>query len=232
MIVHQKTSDPGRVGAMLAAGGCDLDLRRIALGDTLPEDLAPFDGAVIFGGPMSANDDSLPFIREELAWIPRWVATGKPFLGICLGAQLMARAYGARVAPDPAGRFEIGYFALRPTATGRDFFPPDLHVYQWHGEGFEVPKGGALLACGEIFPNQAFRLGSAAFGVQFHPDVTPTIMRRWTAHAPHRLSLPGAWPLVEQEAQAQRHDEAIARWLTGFLSRWLAGAAATVALTP
>lgn len=226
LIVHQKTSDPGRVGAMLAEAGCALDLRRIALGDKLPEDPAEFDGAVVFGGPMSANDDHLPFIRAELDWIPRFVESGKPFLGICLGGQLLARAHGARVGRDAGGRYEIGYYRLTPTAEGRAFFPPDLRVFQWHGEGFETPTGATRLAAGEIFPDQAFRLGQAAFGVQFHPDVTPEIMRRWTAHAPHRLTLPGAQPLAEQEILAARHDSDTERWLKTFLATWLEGATA------
>lgn len=225
LVVHQENSDPGRVASALAGLGCRLDLRRLAVGDRLPEDLDPFDGAVVFGGPMSANDDHLPFIRAELEWIPKWVATGKPYLGICLGAQLLARSHGAQVGPHARGYHEIGYYRLDPTPAGRQLFEPGMHAYQWHGEGFDLPGGATLLARGEHFPNQAFRLGDNAYGIQFHPEVTVAIMRFWSAHASHRLVLPGAQSRQEQHARAEKYDNIVDRWTPVFLRRWLSGVA-------
>jgi len=221
LIVHQETSDPGRIGQMLTALGHPLDIRRPCLGHELPENLDGHAGTVIFGGPMSANDDHIDFIRKELDFIPRAVESGKPYLGICLGAQLLARAGGARVAPHKDGWHEIGYFPMRARKAGRHLFPERMHVYQWHGEGFDLPKGGLGLASTKWFENQAFRFGPNAIGVQFHPDVTGAMMQRWMWRAAHRLVLPGAQSREEQRRLHGRHDPVLAQWTSDFLPRWL-----------
>ena len=223
LIVQRETSDPGRVGEALAALGCELDIRRPAKGDLLPANGDSHAGAVVFGGPMSANDDHLPFIRAELDWIPRWLATGRPYLGICLGAQLLARALGARVSPHPEGWHEIGFYPLRPTPAGADLFAPAFHAYQWHGEGFELPPGATLLAEGEKFVNQAFCVERQAFGLQFHPEVRLATVETWMRRAGHRLVLPGACPREKQRQDWTLHDGAVGRWLGRFLPRWLNG---------
>ena len=115
-------------------------------------------GAAIFGGPQSANDNE-EFVHREIDWIGVPLRDKKPYLGICLGAQMMARHLGARVYPASEGHAEVGYYPIRPTEAGRKVCAewPD-HVYQWHREGFELPSGGELLAEGDAFSIQAFRL--------------------------------------------------------------------------
>jgi len=221
LIVHQEHSDPGRVGSQLAELGYDLDLRRPACGDALPPGIDDYAGAVVFGGPMSANDDHLPFIRTELDWITRAAHSGKPYLGICLGAQLLARGLGCKVEAHPEGMHEIGYYRLTPTRDGRHLFDEGGHFYQWHGEGFEVPSDAVLLAEGPHFRNQAFRFGKAAYGIQFHPEVTYTMVQRWTTKAAHRMVLPGAQSREEQFAKRELYDHQIAAWLQRFLRLWL-----------
>jgi GMP synthase (glutamine-hydrolysing) len=141
----------------------------------------------IFGGPMSANDPD-DFVRSEIDWISVPLRDQRPFLGICLGAQMLAMQLGARVAPHPEGRAEIGYYPILPTTAGLKICPdwPD-QVYHWHREGFELPDGAELLAEGGDFPIQAFRSGHS-FGFQFHPDVTYAMMHRWTTrgHEPSK----------------------------------------------
>jgi len=227
LVVQRETSDPGRVGAVLRAMGFELDVRVASRPDPLPATLAEHAGAVIFGGPMSANDDTtLPFLRAELEWIQVALDSGKPFLGICLGCQLLARALGAEVGPHPQGLHEIGFFRLRPTAAGRELFEAPLHVYQWHGEGCALPAGAELLAEGEMFVNQAFRYGEAAYGVQFHPEVTAEIVDRWTRFATHRLAMPGAQARDEQVSSRGAHLPAIGTWLERFLEAWISPRAA------
>lgn len=222
LIVHQETSDPGLVGQLLQSYGYELDMRCPALGQALPDNLNDHAAAVVFGGPMSANDcDSLPFIRTELDWIPLALESGKPYLGICLGAQLLARALGATVTPHPDGVKEIGYFPIAPTSAGHRDFSQIPYVYHWHGEGFEVPQGADLLAAGDVFSNQAFRYGSRAYGLQFHPEITAEMMQRWTTTAPEQLDLPGAQPAHEQLQNHQRYGPLVEAWLDGFLQRWL-----------
>ena len=122
IVLHQETSTPGRVGNVLRALGHGLDIRRPRFGDPLPETLEQHAGAVIFGGPMSANDPD-DYVRREIDWIAVPLAEQRPLLGICLGAQMLAMHLGARVAPHPEGRVQIGYYPIRPTAAGRGSLP-------------------------------------------------------------------------------------------------------------
>src|SRR6201989_845260 len=117
IVLHQETSTSGRVGNALRALGHPLDIRRPRFGDSLPETLDQHAGAVIFGGPMSANDSD-EYVRREIDWIEVPLAEQRPFLGICLGAQMLAKQLGAPVAPHPEGRAEIGYYPIRPTDAG------------------------------------------------------------------------------------------------------------------
>ncbi|MBB4264552.1 glutamine amidotransferase-related protein [Roseospira visakhapatnamensis] len=225
VIVHQAHSTCGRVGAVLRARGHILDRRVPLLGDPLPADLSGHAGVVVFGGPMSANDDHRDGIRAELAVLERAMGAGLPVLGICLGAQMMARVAGARVSRHPAERVQIGYYPLWPTAAGRrrGLFDGETpaEVYHWHTEGFDLPPGATLLARGPDFPNQAFALGERALGIQFHPEVTHEMMERWIHKAAPMLMLPGARPAEDHRAGRRRFDAAVARWVERFLDRWL-----------
>lgn len=220
IVVHQAHSTPGRVGERLERRGYRLDVRRPALGDPLPGSLEAYAGAVVFGGPMSANDD-MPFIRAEIDFIEQALAEQAPVLGICLGAQMMARALGAQVSPHHEGTCEIGYYPLAATDEGAAMLPWPSHVYHWHSEGFDLPPGADLLATGEVFPNQAFRYGDKAYGLQFHPEVTREMMCLWTVKGAKSLTKRGAQPGEAHLAGWGRYDAAVCRWLDSFLDVWL-----------
>lgn len=223
VVVHQATSTPGLVGDKLRSRGYHLDIRCPALGDDLPKTMAQHAGAIVFGGPMSANDDdTLPFIHTELNWIAMAVASGRPYLGICLGAQLLARVLGAQVLPHPEGQREIGYCDLQPTVTGTPYFTQPMAVYHWHSEGFTLPPGAVHLATGHTFPHQAFRYGAAAFGLQFHPEMTSQLIDDWTTRGADQLDLPGAQPRDRHFAAHHRHGPQVEHWLDNFLTSWLA----------
>ncbi|WP_281379565.1 glutamine amidotransferase [Ancylobacter tetraedralis] len=236
IVLHQEHSSPGRIGRLLTERGYRLDLRRPCLGDPLPATLAGHTGAIIFGGPQSANDCH-DYVRAEIDWIGVPLSEGKPYLGICLGAQMLARHLGAGVAPHPQGLVEIGYYPIRATHAGRALLggaaeePPPWpdHVYHWHREGFELAAGAELLAEGEAFPNQAYRYGENAFGIQFHPEVTHHMMCRWTVHGEARMDLPGARPRRAHFLDRLQHDGRIRLWLDAFLDRWLASGPAAPA---
>jgi GMP synthase (glutamine-hydrolysing) len=227
MVAHSEWRER-RLAPLLSARGYRLEWRCPAKGSHLPDDIDTYTGAVVFGGVHSANDaESVDFIRHEIDWIGRFVDAGKHYLGICLGGQLLARALGARVAPHPEGRVEIGYYPIVPTEAGRDLFPERLHVYQWHREGFELPRGAELLARGEAFPHQAYRYGDHAFGLQFHPEVTGEDARSWMDEVPDHAKRPGAQSVAEHAAGIARYDPGLHDWLAGFLDRWLASRAGT-----
>jgi GMP synthase (glutamine-hydrolysing) len=225
IVLHQENSTPGRIGHALRARGVPLDIRRPRYGDQLPSTLAEHAGAIIFGGPMSANDHD-DFVGREIDWIAVPLKEKKPFLGICLGGQMLARQLGGRVYPHPQGHAEIGYYPIHPTALGRSICEPwPDHVYQWHREGFDLPIGAELIAAGDSFPVQAFRYAAAAYALQFHPDVTHATICRWTTRGHERLSLPGAKPRAAHFADRAVHDLPARAWLAAFLAHWLCAAA-------
>jgi GMP synthase (glutamine-hydrolysing) len=221
IILHQEHSTPGRVGHSLKRLGYGLDVRRPRFGDPLPETLRGHAAAVVFGGPMSANDED-EFIRREIDWIGAVpLKEDKPFLGICLGAQMCARALGGRVFPHPEGHAEIGYYPIHPTPAGLavvNDWPEQ--VYQWHREGFDLPLSAELLAEGDMFEVQAFRYGRT-FALQFHPDVTHAMMHRWTTRGHVRLEMPGAKPRAAHFADREVYDYSARAWLGVFLERWI-----------
>jgi GMP synthase (glutamine-hydrolysing) len=222
LVLHQEHSTPGRVGHLLRSRGIPLDIRRPRFGEQLPETLRHHAGAVIFGGPMSANDQD-EFVHREIDWLRVPLDERKPFLGICLGAQMLARHLGAPVFFHPEGKAEIGYYPVRPTPAGRSVTPhwPD-HVYQWHREGFDLPRGADLLAEGDIFSMQAFRYGPAAFAIQFHAEVTHAMMCRWTTRGHARMEMPGAKQRAAHFEDRPVYDLAIRTWLADFLDHWIA----------
>ncbi|MEO0541561.1 MAG: glutamine amidotransferase [Cyanobacteria bacterium P01_A01_bin.105] len=220
VIFHQETSRSGLVGDQLTAQGYQIEQRCPALGDPLPEILTPYAGVIVFGGPASANDTA-PHIQKERDWLPTVLAAQIPYLGICLGAQLLAKALGATVAPHPTALQEIGYEPIEATASGRALFPEKMWVYHFHNEGFELPAGAELLATGQRFPNQAFRYGPYAYAVQFHPEITLSMMEFWTTQAADYLKLPGAQPREQHFQDHAEHGETVAAWLDQFLTHWL-----------
>jgi GMP synthase (glutamine-hydrolysing) len=231
IVLHQDHSTPGRIGALLTRLGVALDVRRPSLGDPLPETLADHAGAVVFGGPMSAND-AFDWVRREIDWLAVPLKEQKPLLGVCLGAQMLARQLGAPVFTYPDKRSEIGYYPLAPTPEGEALCaaPFPRCVYHWHCDGFELPCGARLLAKSDgDFPNQAFGYGANALALQFHPEVTYAMICRWTARGEERLGRPGARPRGEHFEGWFRYDRAVAEWLEAMLPAWLDGGLALAA---
>ncbi len=148
---------------------------RLYLNESLPE-LKTFDWLIIMGGPMSANDEArYPWLKEEKTLIRDAVNNNKIVLGICLGAQLIANALGARVYRNK--HKEIGWFPIWPsekinTTILKGLFPSKLEVFHWHGETFEIPQGGIPIAHSEACENQGFIIESNVIGLQFHLETT------------------------------------------------------------
>lgn len=208
--------------------GFSLDVRKPRFGESLPDTMDGHAGAVIFGGPMSANDTDA-FVRKEIDWIKVPLAEQKPFFGICLGAQMMVKQLGGTVGGNRDGLVEIGYYPLSSTPDGRSMMDWPEKVYQWHREGFSLPSGCTLLAEGTAaYPNQAIRYGPNAFGIQFHPELTHQMMVRWTTKAAERMELPGAQQRRDHFAGRFIHDTSVRTWLDRFLDLWIGTAEAPV----
>ncbi len=247
IVIHQKHSSSGAIGHLLREQGYHLDVRCPAQGDRLPIDLEHHEAVIVFGGPMSANDDqTLPFIRQELDWLPIVLETEKPFLGVCLGAQLLARILGGKITPHPKGIMEIGYFQIQPVEhflkgscqdslnnppkdCGNKYslseqskhFNYPRHVYHWHNEGIELPTTATKLAGGSTFSTQAFCYGNNAYGVQFHPEMTTELMQKWLTLGVEMLKHPGAQNREEQMRNHDLHGNSCLNWLEEFIPFWL-----------
>jgi GMP synthase-like glutamine amidotransferase len=161
----------GNIETWLMQRGYSIGCTRMFANETLP---APEDVNVliIMGGPMSVNDEgSYPWLEEEKRFTRNFIATGKPVLGICLGAQMIASCLGARVYGNREK--EIGWFDIERTGSASCFvFPEPLTVFQWHGETFDLPPGAVHLARSRICENQAFQIGNNVIGLQFHLETT------------------------------------------------------------
>lgn len=216
IVLHQERSSPGRVGQLLVEKGYRLDIRRPALGDKLPSTLAEHAGAVVFGGPMSANDTD-DFVKTEINWLDVPLREKRPLLGICLGAQMLVRQLGGKVQANADGSTEIGWYPLRPTEKGRLLMHWPRMVYHFHREGFDLPHGAELLAEGDTYPNQAFRYGGHAWGLQFHAELTRAMMHRWVVHGAHRFILPNAQQGREHLEGRMLFDAPLKAWLNEFL---------------
>lgn len=224
LVTHGENFKDDRVSSLLAARGYQLEWHNIRTTKRLPEPAAHHAAAVVYGGTESANDtDTHAYMQHELDWVHEWIASGKHYLGLCLGAQMLGRALGVEVIAHARGLAEIGYVEVHPTDTSDHIvFDSAMHAYQWHREGLEtLPAGCALLATNDTFPVQAFSRDENVYGLQFHPEVSPQIRTRWLDEAAHMLSTPGAHDRDRQLADTQRYDGAQQQWLRRFIDHWL-----------
>ena len=214
--------EPDRVRLFLDRAGRDYTVIRPHAGDSVPRSAEGLAAAVIYGGAQEIyQTDRFPYLADEHALAADAVRRDVPLLGLCLGAQCIAWAHGADVRPHPDGAVEFGYYDLTPAPEGQALFGGPVVMPQWHGHGFDLPDGATRLASSALYPNQAFRLGSA-WAFQFHPEVTPQRMRRWQAHDAAPWSAPGAQDRDEQDRRLNAHDAAIDAWFMAFLARFFA----------
>ena len=222
-VFHQKTSVAGDIGNKFKDRGYLEEIIRPPLGDRLPEDLAKYSAIVIFGGPMSVNDDD-QFIKDEIEWMEKVINSKIPFLGICLGAQILAKYLGCDVVKNEKDLAEIGFYEIKPVGEGDNIFKNQNIFYQFHTEGFELPEGCQLLARGKIFKNQAFRYENC-YALQFHPEVNMIVHLRWLflvlIKKPKVLFINGSQNLFYQLYLRLKYNKSVSIWLDSFLDNYL-----------
>jgi GMP synthase (glutamine-hydrolysing) len=182
IIKHVDIEGPGLIEYCLKQEKMPYQILNLTPGVHLPK-LEDITHIVLLGGPMNVyEEDHYPFLREEDLFIKEAIQRGKTMLGICLGAQLIAKALGAKVFKAPAK--EIGWCDVSLTEIGSQDplfsdLPKTFSVFQWHEDTFEIPKGGKLIATSSPIPHQAFRYGEKVYGLQFHLEVTEEMIREW-----------------------------------------------------
>lgn len=207
-----------RVTAWFRSRGIEPECRRPFKGEALGAVDGSVAASVVYGGPFNVfEEDRHPFLFDENRWIEGCLGAEVPLLGICQGAQSVARVLGAQVGPSDPEVHEFGYYALTPTEAGRALFPDRLVVAQSHFHGFEIPAGAERLASSALFPNQAMRYGRRTYAFQFHAEVTPTGFRRWQESDWAAYGKPGAQSRTDQDRRMAEHDAEQHHWFMGFL---------------
>ena len=223
MIQHLEPEGPALIGDALARRGLPVATVRTDLGEAVPADASELTGLVVMGGPMSAGSDvDFPSRVAEVALLRDAVDRGVSVLGICLGAQLLAVAGGAAIRRGATPEIGWGTVAIEPGAQDDPLFAGvtgELAVLHWHGDTFDLPAGAVHLASSSAYPNQAFRLGPAAWGLQFHLEVDQAATDRFVASFGDEADDPGA---ISRDAAGQLARSSAVRTLV--LDRFAASA--------
>jgi GMP synthase (glutamine-hydrolysing) len=216
---------PGTIEDYLIRTKKPYTIIELAGGEKIP-DPDNFNTLVMMGGPMSVNEDeTYSYIKEEERLVRDFIANDKKVLGICLGAQIMAKALGAKVYPGP--QKEIGWYYIDLTEEGMEdplmknlaFYPrvrdslKKFNVFHWHGETFDIPDGAVRLASSALFRNQAFRHGHKAYAFQFHIEVRKEMILDWLKDEPH-------FNQIERETETcfEEYKERAENFYKGFFS--------------
>jgi GMP synthase-like glutamine amidotransferase len=231
VLQHIACEPPGVYEDVLHERGVTIHRVELDEGDPLP-DWRAFDAIVAMGGPMGAlDDDEHPWLVDEKRLIAEAVRSGLPFWGVCLGVQLLAASLGARVYPGPAPEVGVLPVMLTEEALADPVFagtPRELLSLQWHGDTFDLPDGATRLAGSPAYPNQAFRVGAEAYGVQFHLEVSPVLAREWADVPEYAESLErvlGQGALDRLLAELDARADGLLTHGRRLFERWLGGAA-------
>lgn len=211
MIQHVACEGPGLLADVFNRQGWEVDTRYMDMpGTGLPNDLDDYQAFIILGGPMGAYEEAnYPYLFQVQNLIKAALKNKIPTVGICLGGQLIARALGADVGPNPTQ--EIGWSPVRLMPEGKsnplfNNMPASFSVFQWHGDTFALPQGAILLASGEACRNQAFVYAGHMWALQFHLEVTPAMIAEWSeiyANELNNFGGPGAAALLRVNTQAR-----------------------------
>lgn len=183
-LYHAPSETAGLIGDVLKKLKLNFKEIRPYGGQSVPKNSPELDALILMGGPMNVDETKkYPFLAEEVKLIQKVIEDGKPVLGICLGSQLIAKALGSKVYPNPSGR-EVGWKPLELSMNGIldplfKEFPNNTQVLHWHGDTFDLPKAAVHLASTEKTQNQAFRYGENVYALQFHLETTGEMIKDW-----------------------------------------------------
>lgn len=225
VVENYSGTDIGRMAKTFRERGVETETVQPFNGTSLPASPDNHDAMIVLGGAQDALDDrGSPWFGSLMELMRASDRARRPVLGICLGSQLLARAHGGRnILAQP---LEFGYVPITPNAAGREdplmsMLDPGTPIFQWHSDTFELPPGATLLATGEAYENQGYRVGAVSYGTQFHFEVNRTLAERWTSAASAHLDerKPG-WRRTLPPA-LDRNEPAARTFCDAFTGRWL-----------
>ena len=235
---HIRCEPPGIFSGLLRRHGIAIETVELDEGAELP-DWRDVDLVLAMGGPMGVNDEAAyPWLAGEKRWIASAVRAGVPFLGVCLGAQLLAASLGAEVRAGDEPEVGVLPVALTPRGRSDPVFSAlggEFPALQWHGDTFQIPVGGVRLGSSAAYPNQAFRFGEAAYAVQFHVEVTAQMLAEWNEVPAYQAAAEAVLGASGFDLLARAFHGARASMASSaerLLSGWLAQAGVTPALRP
>jgi GMP synthase-like glutamine amidotransferase len=235
-VQHEDGTGPGYIGERICALGAELHVLHPYLGDPIPETTDGYAGLVVLGGTPGPYDDTVaPWLPDVRRLIAVALADGSPLLGICLGGELLAGVAGGKVGRID-GPPEIGVHPLYPTDAARtdplfSGLPVGAPAVEWHWEEIvDLPPGSVALCGSERFPNQAFRVGAAAWGTQFHPEVLTDDAAAWARSETSDLGAVGL--TVEGVSAEVEASEPELRRIWGELAdRWMQVVTSSITLS-
>lgn len=226
-VEHHDAPSLGVVGDTLDAEGVKTDVIWGEDGDPMPEDSREYDGLVVLGGAMNALDDErCPYFPDLINLIRDFTDQDKPVMGICLGAQLIARAYEGRAHLE--GPFEFGFHPIDLTDEGREdpvvgHMPDGISLFEWHTDHYDLPPEAVKLATGKDYHNQAYRIGRATYAMQFHFEVHRPLVDGWiNSHATDKMEQQAPGFREWLPAQYDTHMEPSRAFCEELVRRWLA----------
>jgi len=225
LIIQQTEHEPpGMIAEIIHDNGWQYEVL-MAQKTAIPQAMRNYSGLIVLGGHISANDTHLEFIDRQIRLLRWCLHFNFPVLGICLGAHLLAKSTGSEIIPSPVR--ELGWCPLHPTflAEGDPLFgellASGLDVFQWHGESFTLPEQATLLATSPEVINQAFKLPGRQYGLQFHTQVTETIIQNWIRHGTSESAYLGEDGVAELLDNIPRHLPVARDFCRDMVSAWL-----------
>lgn len=228
IIRHNQTEGPGHFATFLNQRSLPWKLICIDTGDAVPEAPDEYSGLCLMGGPMSVNDN-LPWIPPLLDFIRRMIEADRPVIGHCLGGQLMSKAMGGSVTPNPVK--EIGWGLVNAIETPlTSLWLGDVNQFEsfhWHGETFSIPPGATRILASSACPNQAYILGAKHLGMQCHVEITADMIQNWCKNWTDEIAANSSSPTVQTAAQMAENisarlsalhavaEQLYSQWLTG-----------------
>jgi GMP synthase-like glutamine amidotransferase len=226
---HSPTEGPGYFGAFLDSQRIAWHLVKLDAGEAVPQVAGAFSGLAFMGGPMSAND-GLPWTEPVLQLIRDAVRSDVPVIGHCLGGQLLAKALGGEVTPNPVKEIGWNRVEVEDCALARDWLGSDLRAFttfQWHGETFTIPPGGQRILRGEHCANQAYVVGGLHLGMQCHVEMTPELIHSWCETGAEEIARSRASPAVQSvaniESEAALRLPVLTDTARRLYTRWMRG---------